>query len=95
MRKRIKTFYCKKTQALFEGREVPQWRNISKVARRKLEMLNVARELWHLSVPAGNRLKKLVGNRKSQYAIRINDQYRICFYWKDGYAYEVEIVDYH
>ena len=58
-------------------------------------MLNVTRQLWHLSVPAGNRLEKLKGDRQGQWSIRINQQYRVCFIWKNGYAYEVEIVDYH
>ncbi len=58
-------------------------------------MLDVAARLDDLRVPPGNRLEKLKGNREGQYSIRINDQYRICFSWQDGDAYEVEIVDYH
>ena len=95
MLKKIKSFKCKKTEVLFAGEDVAQWRYINKVARRKLEMLNVARELRHLSIPTRNRLEKLKGKRQGQWSIRINDQYRICFIWKNGYAYEVEIVDYH
>ncbi len=58
-------------------------------------MLDVAAKLDDLRVPPGNRLEKLKGNREGQYSIRINDQYRICFTWQDGNAYDVEIVDYH
>ena len=64
-------------------------------ARRKLAMLEVAARLEDLLVPPGNRLEKLRGDRQGQYSIRINDQYRICFIWKNGDAHEVEIVDYH
>jgi len=62
---------------------------------RKLRMLNNARSLQDLRVPPSNRLEKLSGNRAGQYSIRINDQWRICFDWRDGDAYNVEIVDYH
>ncbi len=58
-------------------------------------MLDVASRLDDLRVPPGNRLEKLKGNREGQYSIRINDQYRICFAWQDGDAYDVEIADYH
>ena len=65
------------------------------MARRKLRMLNNARVLNDLRVPPANRLEALHGDRKGQHSIRINDQWRICFLWKDGDAYDVEIVDYH
>ena len=65
------------------------------MARRKLRMLNNARMLNDLRVPPANRLEALQGKRKGQHSIRINDQWRICFVWKDGHAREVEIVDYH
>ena len=65
------------------------------MARRKLHMLNNARTLNDLRVPPANRLEALHGRRKGQHSIRINDQWRICFVWKDGDAHEVEIVDYH
>ncbi len=65
------------------------------MARRKLRMLNNARTLNDLRVPPANRLETLHGKRKSQHSIRINDQWRICFRWLDGHAYDVEIVDYH
>jgi proteic killer suppression protein len=65
------------------------------VTRRKLAMLDVASRLNDLLVPPANRLEKLKGDREGQYSICINDQYRVCFKWKDGDAFEVEIVDYH
>ena len=65
------------------------------IARRKMDQLNRVRELNELNIPPGNRLERLKGERKNQYSIRINQQYRICFVWKEGYAYEVEITDYH
>jgi proteic killer suppression protein len=65
------------------------------VAKRKLQMVDAAAKLDDLKVPPGNRLHALTGDRKGQHAIRINDQYRVCFAWKDGNAYEVEITDYH
>lgn len=68
---------------------------VQKVARRKLRMLNSAAVLDDLRVPPGNRLEALHGSRKGQYSIRINDQWRVCFRWKDGDAFDVEIVDYH
>jgi proteic killer suppression protein len=69
--------------------------NIQRNARRKLLALHAATELRHMVVPPGNRLEALKGGRKGQHSIRINDQWRICFRWHDGNAYEVEIVDYH
>jgi len=65
------------------------------IARRKMDQLNRVQELNELNIPPGNRLERLKGERKNQYSIRINQQYRICFVWKEGYAYEVEITDYH
>jgi proteic killer suppression protein len=65
------------------------------VARRKLDQINRVRELRELAVPPGNRLERLKGNRSGQQSIRINDRYRICFRWENGYAYEIEITDYH
>ena len=64
-------------------------------ARRKLDQINRVREVTELKVPPGNRLERLKGDRSSQYSIRINQQYRICFTWEEGHAYEVEITDYH
>jgi proteic killer suppression protein len=68
---------------------------VSKTARRKLKMLNAATILADLRVPPGNRLEALKGDRKGQHSIRINDQYRVCFRWLAGDAFDVEIVDYH
>jgi proteic killer suppression protein len=64
-------------------------------ARRKLEILNAAKSLAELRVPPGNRLEALKGDRRGQHSIRINDQWRICFVWRGGDAYDVEIADYH
>ncbi len=69
--------------------------SIQPVAYRKLRMLHNSKTINDLRVPPANRLEKLKGDREDQYSIRINDQYRICFEWKDGDAYQVEIVDYH
>ena len=69
--------------------------NLRRVALRKLVMLDSATELKDLRVPPGNRLEELRGDRKGQYSIRINDQYRVCFRWSEGHAYDAEIVDYH
>jgi proteic killer suppression protein len=69
--------------------------NLRRVALRKLLMLDGAATLEDLRVPPGNRLEALTGDRKGQYSIRINDQFRICFVWKESGAFEVEITDYH
>ncbi len=68
---------------------------MARVAQRKLNVIRAASRLEDLATPGGNRLEALKGNRKGQHSIRINDQYRICFTWKEGAAYEVEIIDYH
>ena len=70
-------------------------KNIQGIARKKLVILDAAVDLNDLRVPPGNRLEALRGNRKGQHSIRINDQWRICFKWRNGSAYEVEITDYH
>lgn len=69
--------------------------NMQQVARRKLKQLDAARILDELKIPPGNRLEALKGNRKGQWSIRINDQWRICFVWNNGDADDVQIVDYH
>ena len=69
--------------------------NLRKVALKKLQMLNAAATLGDLALPPGNRLERLRGDREGQYSIRVNDQYRVCFEWRDGNAHEVEITDYH
>jgi len=91
----IKSFRCKETENLFQDEAISRFRNIERVARRKLEMLEAATELNDLRQPPGNRLEALRGNRKGQYSIRINDRWRLCFKWKDGHAEDVEIIDYH
>ena len=91
----IRSFHCKDTETLFNDRDVRRFRSIERVARRKLLYLHRAIKLQDLRVPPGNRLEALKGNRKGQYSIRINDQWRICFRWKNGDALDVEIVDYH
>lgn len=83
------------TMLLAKGRKVKRYRFIEKVARRKLRYLEIANSLQDLRIPPGNRLEQLKGNRKGQYCIRINDQFRICFRWTSRGAEEVEIVDYH
>jgi proteic killer suppression protein len=83
----------RKIFALTGSKRLPP--DIQSVALRKLWMLNAATTLTDLRVPPANRLEKLSGKRKGQYSIRINDQWRVCFYWQEGNAYEVEIVDYH
>ena len=91
----IKTFKCKNTEKLFNDDDVKKFRGISRAARLKLEILNAAVSLKSLRVPPGNRLEQLKGDRKGQHSIRINNQWRICFVWKDENAFDVEIVDYH
>ncbi len=91
----IKTFKCKKTEKLFNDLDVKKFRSISRIARIKLEVLNAAVSLNSLRIPPGNRLEQLKGNRSSQHSIRINNQWRICFTWKEENAFDVEIVDYH
>jgi len=91
----IKSFKCKETEKLFNDLYVKKFASISKTARIKLEVLNATVSLKGLRVPPGNRLEQLKGNRKDQYSIRINNQWRICFVWKEESAFEVEIVDYH
>jgi proteic killer suppression protein len=91
----IASFIDKDTQALFEERPARRFGAIERSARRKLLFLNQARRLEDLAALPGNRLEKLSGDRKGQHSIRINDQWRICFRWKAGDAYEVEIADYH
>lgn len=90
----IKSFRCRDTEALADDEPVKRFRAIERVARRKLEVLESAGKLSDLRSPPGNRLEALKGDRKGQYSIRINDQWRICFRWDEG-AEAVEIVDYH
>lgn len=92
----IRSFKGKEAEKIFRrqrSRQLPQ--EIQQVALRKLRMLNRAQTLQDLRVPPANRLEKLVGNREGQHSIRINDQWRICFRWEAGEAFDVEIVDDH
>jgi proteic killer suppression protein len=91
----IKSFRSTEAAALFGDQPVARFRAIERPARRKLLYLSQARSLQDLLVPPGNRLEALKGDRKGQHSIRINDQWRICFRWLDGHAYDVDIVDYH
>lgn len=91
----IKTFKCKETEKLFNDIDIKRFRSISRAARIKLEVLNAAVSLNSLRIPPGNRLEQLKGDRKGQYSIRINDQWRICFSWENEHAVDVEVVDYH
>jgi len=91
----IQSFKDKEAEKLFNGIQSRSPANVRNVARRKLEHLNAAKVLEDLTVFPGNRLERLKGNRKGQHSIRINDQWRICFVWRDGHAYDVEICDYH
>lgn len=92
----IKSFSCKETQKIFNrefSKKLPS--DIQVIAFRKLRMLNRSYTLDDLRVPPSNHLEKLKGDKEGFYSIRINDQWRICFKWEDGNAFEVEIVDYH
>ena len=92
----IRTFRDAATKAIFDGvcpKGFPA--NIIRVARRKIRMIDAAKELIDLRAPPNNKLHELQKDRKGQYAIWINRQYRVCFVWRDGEAYDVEITDYH
>lgn len=92
----IRSFADKRTAALFAGyavRELPN--QIQRRARAKLLAVDAAKRLDDLRVPPGNRLEALHGDRHGQHSIRINDQWRICFEWSEGAAWNVEVVDYH
>jgi proteic killer suppression protein len=92
----IRTFRTKDTEAVFRGEFVKGLDGkIQQRAREKLKYLDSATDLRDLAVPPSNQLEALKGDRKGQYSIRINQQWRICFRWKDGDASDVEIVDYH
>jgi toxin HigB-1 len=92
----IKTFGDNETEKVFNrefSRRLPN--DIQRIARRKLETLDASENIQDLRIPPSNRLEKLTGNRSHQLSIRINNQWRICFEWRDENAYEVEIIDYH
>ncbi len=92
----IRSFKSKEAEKLFNrdrSKKLPG--DIQRVALRKLKMLHRSRFLSDLRVPPANRLERLKGSREGQYSIRVNDQWRICFRWDRGDAFDVEIVDYH
>jgi proteic killer suppression protein len=91
----IQSFEDVATEDLFVKRKSRRWAGIAKIAIRKLDMLEAAKHLNDLRVPPANRLERLTHDRAGQHSIRINDQYRIRFVWKEDGAHEVEIVDYH
>lgn len=91
----IRSFRGADAERLFHREQVRRFKAIERSAQRKLDMLDAAPDMQTLATLPGNRLERLKGDRKGQYSIRINDQWRICFEWRDGHAYEVEIVDYH
>ena len=91
----IESFRCRDTESLFEGLRASRFRHIETVAMRKLAMLNRVMRVEEMRIPPNIRLEPLKGNRKGQWSIRINDQWRICFRFLNGRALDVEIVDYH
>ncbi len=92
----IKSFRCKETEKIFERRHSKKFpAKLQRVALRKLVILHAAGKLDDLRIPPANRLEKLSGRRRGQHSIRVNDQWRVCFRWRNGDAFDVEIVDYH
>jgi toxin HigB-1 len=92
----IKSFRCKETEKIFSGNHSKRFpKEIQRAVLRKLTLLHGAASLNFLRIPPANRLERLSGDRDGEYSIRINDQWRICFEWRDGDAYKVEITDYH
>lgn len=91
----LRSFADRDSEALFRDERVRRFAAVERAARRKLLLLHAATSLDDLRVPPGNRLEALKGERRGQYSIRINDQWRICFRWHEGHAWDVEVVDYH
>ena len=96
----IVSFKSKATEDIFNGKASKEARKacpqtIWRIAVRKLDQLDSVEALNELKIPPGNRLELLAGNRKRQYSIRINEQFRICFKWSDSGPFDVEIIDYH
>lgn len=92
----ITSFACKATEAIFNDKQSPELPSpIQITARRKLIQIHLAQQLSDLRIPPGNRLKALKGGRTGQHAVRVNDQWRICFRWTSSGVEDVEIVDYH
>ncbi|MBW2331705.1 MAG: type II toxin-antitoxin system RelE/ParE family toxin [Deltaproteobacteria bacterium] len=91
----IKSFSCRDTEKLFNDKRVRRFQSFERQARKRLMVLHAAPSLGALMLNPGNRFHALGGDRKGQYAISINKQRRVCFEWRDGNAYDVEIIDYH
>ena len=91
----IRSFRSKDTERLYRGERVRRFQGVETVARRKLRQLDAAGDLRDLAIFPGNRLEALKGDRAGQYSVRVNDQWRICFRWRQSEAQDVEIVDYH
>ena len=91
----IRTFHGRGTERLWKRERVKEFENIAAVALRRLTALDSAQTLTDLLIPPGNRLETLLGDRQGQHSIRINDQYRICFTWKEENAYDVEITKHY
>jgi toxin HigB-1 len=91
----IRSFGDKRTEALFRDEFVRDFQGIARIAKRKLEAVNAAHRLDDLAIPPSNRLEKLKGDLKDFYSIRVNDQWRIVFQWRNGEPHDVKITDYH
>ena len=91
----IRSFADRETEQVFQHRHSRQYAAFERVALRKLRQIHRVSRVEELYEPPGNRLEKLKGDREGQWSLRINEQFRVCFRWSDGDAYEVEIVDYH
>jgi proteic killer suppression protein len=92
----IRSFADKQTAAVFDGHRVKALpAQLQEVARRKLKAVDAAAEINDLRIPPGNHLERLSDDRRDQWSIRLNDQWRVCFRWADGDAHDVEITDYH
>lgn len=91
----IKSFRCKDTEALYHGKRVRKFESCAAPAERRLEILDNAKAIQDLMGLPSNRFEALKGDRSGQFSIRVNQQWRVCFEWKDSDAYNVEIVDYH
>lgn len=91
----IRTFRCKKTEALYNGQRVKEFQAFAEQAERRLQILDSAARVQDLSALPSNRFEALAGDRKGQFSIRINQQWRLCFEWGDDGPFNAEIVDYH
>jgi toxin HigB-1 len=91
----IRSFRSKDADLIFQGRYSKRFNRLASIIERKLVQIHAAIALSDISIFPGNRLEALKGSRSGQYSIRVNDQYRLCFVWRDGDVFEVEIVDYH